>query len=249
MSREILSRPPVAADRRIPYGSDPSQFVDLFLPANPEYRASAVMIHGGFWRSLRDVSASSHLCSALAKNGIVTANIEYRRVGTGGGWPQTFEDVLSGFRTARQNVASAPPVLIGHSAGGHLALRAAVDLEDLAGVVALAPVANLELAYREDLGDGAVAQFLGGMPDSILDVYEAADPIRHASNIARTIIFGTDDDVVPLSQGRTFVEARRSDRGAVKLIELPGGDHFDVIDPESQAFALVLASVLEYFER
>src|SRR5947208_14714891 len=119
MSREILSRPPVAADRRVPYGPDPSQFFDLFLPANPEYRAAAVVIHGGFWRSLRDVSVSSHLCASLAREGIVTANLEYRRAGaTGGGWPRTFEDITNGFQAVRKGVPSAPPVLIGHSAGG-----------------------------------------------------------------------------------------------------------------------------------
>jgi len=246
MGREILSRTPVAANRRVPYGADASQFFDVFLPENPEQRAVAVMIHGGFWRSMRDLRPSSHLCAALAKNGIVTANIEYRRVGeTGGGWPATFDDIRSAFRAVRQQMPSAPPVVVGHSAGGHLALRLAAETHDIAGVAALAPVADLSLAMQQDLGNGAVSEFLGGNAAACVE----ACPAQRTSSVPRTLLYGSEDDIVPISQGRAFLEARRADPGPVKLIEIPGADHFDLIDPESAAFPMVLACVLEFIAR
>jgi acetyl esterase/lipase len=246
MSRDILDRPFVPPDRRVPYGADANQFFDVFLPATPEARATAIMIHGGFWRSFRDLRPSSHLCAALAKNGIVTANIEYRRTGeTGGGWPATFDDVVAAFHAVRREIPSAPPVVVGHSAGGHLALRLAGETTSIAGVLALAPVSDLALAHQLDLGNGAVIEFLGNDASAMA----AACASTHASPVPRTLLFGTADDFVPISCGRAFVKARKGDDGPVKLIEIPGADHFDVIDPESAAFPLVLACVLEFLER
>src|SRR5579884_1280647 len=157
MGREILSRAPAPASRRAAYGADRNQFFDVFVPAGVDRHSCAIVIHGGFWRSLRDLLPSSHMCAELARNGITTANVEYRRVGeTGGGWPVTFEDIVSAYHAVRTQIPSAPPVLIGHSAGGHLALRLAASIDDLAGVVALGPVADLHLAAEQNLGDGAV---------------------------------------------------------------------------------------------
>jgi acetyl esterase/lipase len=88
MSRDIIELAPVPADRRIRYGEEPSQFFDLFLPKNRKVRGAAMMIHGGFWRVRYDLSHTSHMCAALAEEGIAVANLEYRRVGeAGGGWP------------------------------------------------------------------------------------------------------------------------------------------------------------------
>jgi acetyl esterase/lipase len=247
MSRDILSRPPVKADRRVTYGRDASQFFDLFLPGIPARRI-AIMIHGGYWRSAFDLTHASHLCSALAHTGIAAASLEYRRAGeTGGGWPATFDDVVAAFHAVRKVMNSAPePVVLGHSAGGQLALRLAADVHEIAGVVALAPVACLVQAAHQNLGGGAVAAFLGGSPERIPQIYAAADPAQHPSPVPRVLMHGTSDDVVPLSISRAFVEARKNDPGKVKLIEIPGADHFDLIDPGSKAWPLVLAMVKQF---
>jgi acetyl esterase/lipase len=194
------------------------------------------MIHGGFWRPTYDLSHASHLCAALAKTGVSVASLEYRRAG----WPATFNDILAGFKAAVKQTA---PVVMGHSAGGHLALRLAGEKLPIRGVVALAPVASLELGYQENLGSGAVVDFLGGKPSEIPDVYEDADPVKHSSSIRRVLIHGTNDDVVPIANSRAYLEARRQDPGGVRLVEVEGADHFDLIDPSSLAWAVVLANV------
>jgi acetyl esterase/lipase len=242
MKRDITELAPVPAQKRIRYGEEPSQFFDVFLPKTKRVPGAAMMIHGGFWRAKYDLLHTSHLCAALAEAGIAVANLEYRRVGeTGGGWPGSYEDVLAGFdRVAREFWTT--PVVLGHSAGGHLALRMAVDRSP-AGVVALAPVADLEMAYRLNLSNGATAEFVGGTPQSQPEQFEAADPMRHSSNVRRALLHGTNDDDVPISLSESFVRTREADPGEVRLVRIGAANHFDLIDPQSEAWEIVVSSV------
>jgi acetyl esterase/lipase len=200
------------------------------------------MIHGGFWRSRFDLSHSANLCEGLTRAGFPTANIEYRRMGqAGGGWPGTLDDVLAAVQFARGHVQNAA-VVMGHSAGGHLALWLASELPDLAGVVALAPVASLKLGWERNLSNGAVRDFLGGSPDEVPERYASADPAERAARVERTLIHGTTDDIVPLELSRAYVTARSRDLNPPRLVELSGADHFTVIDPENPALYAALAA-------
>ena len=242
MSRDIISPPPVPANERIHYGEAPSQFFDLFLPPH-ETRGAAVMIHGGFWRARYDLQHASHLCAALAREGISTASLEYRRVGEpGGGWPGTYEDILAGFDAARKKLGDRI-VVLGHSAGGQLALRLAAD-RNASGLVALAPVADLAQACQLNLSNGAVVEFLGGTPETVPSRYDDADPRYHASSVQRCLIHGEQDDIVPMSLSLSYLKARGTDKPDIALIKLKSADHFDLIDPESSpTWDLVLRTV------
>lgn len=243
MPRDILAVPPVSADRRVAYGSDPNQFVDLWN-AQGTRRGAAIMIHGGFWRARYDLAHAGHLCAALAQNGIATASLEYRRVGNpGGGWPGTFDDVVAGVRAATEFFGQAP-VVLGHSAGGHLALRVASEPLHIRGVVALAPVADLRLCFDLHLSNDAVVEFLGGTPAQVPATYDAACPALHAASIPRVLLHGAADDIVPLSMTRAYVAVRESDPGGVESLEIPADGHFDLIDPASAAWPVVLDAVL-----
>ena len=239
MTRDPLSLSQPPADQRIRYGDDPSHFLDLWIPPAPH--AVAMMIHGGFWRAKYDLLHTGRLCAALAKSGIAVANLEYRRVGNpGGGWPGTYEDVRAGFAAVQRRFASQTKfIVLGHSAGGHLALRLAVDTPELAGVIALAPVAVLQSAFDLNLSKGAVVDFLGGTPSEIPQTYEAACPSRHTSSVQRILLHGTNDDIVPVSISKEFEEARQNDPGTVWFMKLEESDHFDLIDPESRAWPII----------
>ncbi len=231
MTRDITSLPPVPANERIRYGNEPSQFFDIFLPS-AETRGAAMMIHGGFWRVRYDLQHASHLCAALAREGIAVANLEYRRVGEpGGGWPGTYEDVLTAFDTVQAKLGNRI-VVLGHSAGGHLALRLAADRHPT-GIVALAPVADLTEACKLNLSNGAVVEFLGGTPETIRSRYQAADPRFHASSVQRCLIHGEHDDTVPISMSYSYLKARGSDKPDIVLVKIKDANHFDLIDPES----------------
>src|SRR5438093_11585784 len=105
-TEDILTKIPPAADARLHYGPDPNQFGDLRLPHSKAPHPILIFIHGGFWRAKYDLSHAGHLCAALAKAGVATWNVEYRRVGNpGGGWPETFTDILQGHRYISQIAA------------------------------------------------------------------------------------------------------------------------------------------------
>jgi acetyl esterase/lipase len=255
MTQGIKSEAAPPADARIPYGEFASQFVDFRFPAAPGVGPLAVMIHGGFWRVKYDLLAAGHLCRALAGAGFATANMEYRRVGEpGGGWALdekcsgTLEDVSHAVQFARRQAARfrgdpRRTIVLGHSAGGHLALWLSGEIADLAGVVALAPVASLRLAWELRLGNAAVAEFLQGSPDEAPERYQAADPAGRPSAVPRILIHGTADEIVPIELSREYVRLRRCDPAPVKLVELPAGDHFDVVDPQSRFHETVICEV------
>jgi len=212
-------------------------------------RPLAINIHGGYWRAKYDLLHAGHLCAALTAQGIATANVEYRRVGNeGGGWPGTFEDIRSAYRFLVQ-VADAHRLdtnrilVIGHSAGGQLALCLAAHEPRITRSVSLAGVVDLQRAYGLHLSHDAVVEFLGGTPNEVPDHYIEADPMQLAIPQARRwLIHGTADDTVPLAFSRDYVRKHKSED--VHLLEIPAADHLDVIDPLSLAWKQVNETVL-----
>ncbi len=254
--RAVLTRPAPPPDVTVSYGGLPEQVADLRLPAagpvDAGPRPLVVVVHGGFWRAEYDRLHTGPLAADLASRGFPVAQLEYRRTGQpGGGWPGTFDDVAAGLgavprlaaEVARDRgvpVDPGPPVLVGHSAGGHLVLwYAATAAARVRGVLALAPVADLAEAYRLDLDTGAVAALLGGGPADVPDRYAAADPVRRPSSIPTVIVHGDRDRHVPPEISRRYVRAARADGGAVRLVELSGVEHFGLIDPQSAAWPAV----------
>lgn len=223
----------------VSYGRDPSQFFELWHPES-EVAGFGVFIHGGFWREKYNLSHANPFCAALAAVGVVTANLEYRRVGQpGGGWPGTFEDVVAGVKAASQLVGRLP-VVVGHSAGGHLALRLASEPIRLKAVIGLAPVADLRLAYELNLSSGAVVEFMGGTPVAMSHRYDEACASSHAWLVPSLIVHGTNDEDVPIDITRAFMWTRRNDPEPPSLVEIPEAGHMDLIDPESPAGLTVI---------
>ncbi|MEH0973398.1 prolyl oligopeptidase family serine peptidase [Micromonospora sp. CPCC 205546] len=252
--RDVLSRPAPAPDVTVSYGDHPDQIADLRRPAGSgPARRLVVVVHGGFWRSGYDLRHTDPLAVALAALGHPVAQVEYRRTGQpGGGWPGTLTDVLTGVtelpRLAAEalpgRVAAAAPLLVGHSAGGHLALYVATAAPAaVGGVLALAPVSNLAEAYRLDLDDGAVAALLGGGPADVPERYADADPRSSVPIPTRTVVIhGALDQQVPVGMSREFVAASRAAGGDIRLLELPECEHFGLIDPLSAAWPQITAA-------
>ncbi|MGJ9412853.1 alpha/beta hydrolase family protein [Aeromicrobium sp. CF4.19] len=228
------------------YGEDPSQLAELTLPeATP--RGVVVVIHGGFWRAQYDLSLGRPLAESLAAQGWAAWNLEYRRLGNGGGWPETFDDVAAGIDALADvdGLDTGTVVTLGHSAGGHLAVWAAgrdrTDRWSDVGVpvtaaVSQAGVIDLGAAEREGLGGGAVAELLG--PDAVL---ADADPRAQVPlDVPVRCVHGTDDQLVPISQSRRYVDAATQSGADAELVEVDG-DHFVLIDPSSDAWRRTLA--------
>lgn len=240
---------------RVPYGDDPAQFGELYLPTGRRRGGTVVVVHGGFWRSSYDLSLGRPLAAELAAHGYPVWNLEYRRVGNGGGWPATFGDVSAGIdHLAELDVDTSRVVALGHSAGGHLAAWAAgraclpagapgaEPRVRLIGVVSQAGVLDLAGAQRRGIGGGAVADLFGeGQPDA--DSLALADPMQQLPVPARILcLHDRDDDEVPFEQSESYVAAATAAGGSADLIETYGG-HYALIDLTTPAWHSTVATI------
>lgn len=214
------------------YGDHPSQYGELSLPAGAR-RGVAVVIHGGFWKRQYGLELGRPLAEDLVSRGWVAWNLEYRRVGDGGGIPATPEDVAAGLALLRElDLDLSTVVTVGHSAGGHLATWAA-SRGIVTAVVSQAGVLDLRSAHADHLGGGAVAAVVGRPLTGADDQW---DPIRQVPlDVPVWCVHAADDDTVPISQSRDYVAAARSAGAEATLVEVPGG-HYGVIDPASEAW-------------
>lgn len=251
MPQDILNLPPLPADYRLAYGTDPNQFADLRLPRDKKQAPVVMNIHGGYWRARYDLVHAGHFCAVLTAKGCATWNIEYRRVGNaGGGWPGTFEDVANAYRfltqiAPRYSLDSTRVVVMGHSAGAQLALCLAAHEPSVQRVMSLAGVLDLQRAYELHLSNDAVVEFLGGKPKEVPEHYQDADPMRlHIPQSRQVLLHGQSDNVVPIEFSRDYAAKKKKAHENVDFVEVPAADHFDLIDPRSKVWPQIETKVL-----
>ena len=242
--RSVLMRvapvPPLSST----YGPLPDQVADCYLSADSDLAATRpllLLIHGGYWRPQYDREHLRTLAAALAHAGWQVASIEYRRIP---GDPDAMvADVGAAITTIPNQFAghNGQVIIIGHSAGGHLALWAAAQVAlaepsrtQIAGVIALAAVSDLELAQQLDLNDGGVRDFLGCPAQERADL----NPMHLPPLCPVTCLHGNLDSLVPITLSRNYVAAYAG--STVNLIEIEGIAHFELIDPSSIAWPVVL---------
>ena len=222
---------------RVDYGELPDQYGELRVPEGASSRPLVILIHGGFWRDQYHCDLMHPLANALYDRGYASWNIEYRRVGpTGGGYPTTLHDVAAAID---HHVTKNWPatVVIGHSAGGHLALWNASRTDALVRpdlTIGLAPVADVIAANINAVGVDATTNFFGGTVAQVPENYASGQPLPAAFTGRVVLIHGDNDDSVPLAQ--SYAIASHADR----LEVLNNVDHFDVIDPDHPSWHIVL---------
>ncbi len=264
---DVLDRPAPPPDLSLAYGPRPEHVVDVRLPPAQDPAPLVVVVHGGFWKRGYDRSHAGPQSAGLAAAGHVVATVEYRRVGRlSSGWPGTFDDVALLADTVVGLVAAATPgrvdtarvCFVGHSAGGHLVAwiaarhrlpagcRWRTEAPTAAAVVPLAGVVDLAVADRLGLGGNAARGLLGGPPRRRPGRWAVADPARLLPTGVRTVlVHGTADRVVPVEVALSFVGAARASGDEVVLHELPGVEHYALIDPLAPAWPMVLAAVAD----
>ena len=211
------------------YGSDPQQHVEVW-GAEPR---TIVLVHGGYWRERFTADLMLPLVEPLLDRGWTVANVEYRRVGTGGGWPATVEDAGSAFDLVHRNVPG-PIVIVGHSVGGQLALLHAARAD---AVVALAPVTDLVRGYAEGIGEDAVIGFMERTPEEDPAAYAAASPLAATPPCPVLVVHGADDARVPVEHARDYVATARAAGAAITYQEHPELSHLELIDPAAAHWA------------
>ncbi len=272
--KSAFSHPPVDPDATAAYGDDPDHVIDFWTPRGGSGPAPVVVVlHGGAWRASHDRRHASPFAAFLAHRGFAVASVEYRRGATraGGGdavagrWPDTFDDVAAALDALpgliRELLPAGDPrriVLTGHSAGGHLALWAAARHllpagspwrtdapAPLRGVVALAPIADFEVADKLGVCGGAVRELLGG-DDHFAERRPHADPaLLLPTGIATTLVQGRADIDVPHAVAESYADAAAKAGEVVGVTLLPDVGHFPLIDPAADACAIVAEEIAQ----
>ncbi len=225
--RHLVNRASVPA-RMVRYGPDPQNVADLRRPtADPI--GLVVLVHGGFWLRQYERDSMETLAVDLTRRGFATLNVEYRRLGNGGGWPGSAHDALTAIRsTARLgDLSGLTTTLVGHSAGGHLALWSAARHRQVALTVGLAAVTDL----------GALSASGGGGADPARELLEAGAPAQLSALPGATIlVHGAKDDVVPPSHS-----SRLADDAEIQMVD--GLGHFEMLDPSRPHWPPVVAAL------
>ncbi|MFJ6085777.1 alpha/beta hydrolase [Streptomyces sp. NPDC092369] len=274
-----FSHPAVDPDSTGTYGDHPDQVIDFYAPRAEQIPGVpaplVVALHGGSWRAPYDRRHLSPFADFLARRGFAVASVEYRRGGVlpaqggagpvAGRWPDTFDDIAAALDAlpalAREALPQADPrrtVLVGHSAGGHLALWAAsrhvlpADAPwhtggpaPLRGVVALAPIADFEVAEKLDVCGNASLQLLGG-EEHFAQRRPYADPaLLLPTGIATTLVQGRSDLDVPQAVAEAYADAAAKAGEVVGLTLLEDVGHFPLIDPAADACAVVAEEIAQ----
>src|SRR5437764_4913143 len=239
-----------AAIRRVPdvvYGEVPGYRpleLDLYLPRDGGPAPVIVHVHGGGWRRgsrrhpLPVLGADFY--DGLAAQGFAVAAIDYRLSGEAR-FPAPLDDVRAahgwaGEHAGRYGLDPGRVFLWGDSAGGHLALLAALTGAAVHAVVAWFPVTDLA-GLPSDVADaGGVpdrgpesreALLLGAPAASVPDLARQASPVAYASAAAPPVLLmhGAADDLVPPAQSVRLAGALRAAGATAELELVPGAAH------------------------
>ncbi len=230
----------------LPYGDGPDQVGDLWMPPAGDAPAPVVvLLHGGFWYHAWERDLMDGVAADLAGRGLVAWNLEYRRVGAGGGWPATGVDVADGLDHLAGLAAGAGldlerVAIVGHSAGAQLALRIVARREAAVRprlVVGLASICDLVAARRGAVGGRSVDHLVAGAHSPKAALRDASPAEHLPLGVEQLLVHAQDDRHVPIRQSRRHVAAARAAGDQAELVEVRSGGHFAVIDPGSAAWA------------
>jgi acetyl esterase/lipase len=259
-SSDLATFPNPPADHVIAYGEGILQFGELRLPAGDGPHPVMVLVHGGCWLAEFDIAHIRKLAAAFTAEGIATWTLEYRRVGDeGGGWPGSFDDVAAGTDhlskiATRFDLDPGRAIVAGHSAGGHLAIWLGNRPENWpatiqpGAVVALAPAADLAYLHGQGTCGNVVDGLMGGSPEDYPERYTLASGTeRLPLGVPQYIVIGEHDaDWAPV--GHRYVEAAKQAGEIPNVIIASESGHFEMIDPDSSTWPLVLGAVRAAFE-
>lgn len=229
----IVHKTEPVGDRISHYGPDENQVIEFFGEANTGKRI--VLIHGGYWRPTIDRAHLRPLAKALAERNFKIALIEYRRVQ---GRPSDYrDDTLDALHSLKESEM----ILVGHSAGGHLALLAGREMSDCSLILALSPVADLQRGKELNLGDGAIQLFLGDEQNAM----EKLDPMALSAARTKIHIMHSEHDFIPLEIAERYYQKKKAEGADIKFTLVPNADHFTLVDPRSDGLETLLQALAE----
>lgn len=246
--------------------ADPEQnWADLYLPGGEHPEDSvplAVLIHGGSWQDQIGADTFDSIARDLASRGMAVYNIEYRRLGSGGGWPTTFRDVADALDHVVEvdkqfpEITTDDEVVVGHSAGAQLAVwggtRHLLDDDEVGSRPAFRPTrvvsiaGPLDMIYAATHGDDRIVNVIGGTPSQVADRYALVDPIQNIDPETPVVaVHGTDDQTVSPENSSRYVEAVEQANGRARLVLIDGENHVSIVSDDSPAYPQVLDTIVQ----
>ncbi len=242
--------------------ADPAEnWANLYLPAGARADDSlplVTIIHGGGLESRAGAEQFDEMARDLADRGLAVYNVEYRRLGTGGGWPTTFHDVARALDHV-PTIADTYPQLriddelvIGHSAGAQLAVwggtRHRLTDDEVGSRPAFVPSrvvsisGPLDIRYAVDHGNNRViTHILGGTPSQVPDRYDSVDPIRNLDPaLPVTLFHGSADTVVDPANSRRYANALDAAGGSTEVLLFDGETHTSLVHRQSPAYTRII---------
>ncbi|WP_434928426.1 alpha/beta hydrolase [Shewanella sp. HL-SH2] len=238
------------------YGNNSQQFAHLYLPKGTTNIAVVIVIHGGYWKDNHSLEtyATSAIVEYLQDFDVAILNLEYRRMNAIGAninapWPATFKDVADGLDHlkvigAQHSLDLERVLLIGHSAGGHLATWAASrgniarDSElycasplAIKRVIAISAILNLFAANEVDQPE-QINRLMGGEASTMHQRYLSCDPLSlNSKSINLTLVHGAQDTCVSINQTQQYCLYAK---GKVNQVIMAEADHFSMLPHEGQ---------------
>lgn len=233
----------------ISYGDSPEQIVDLWRPVGPApVDGLVVSLHGGSFSAEYAREIHEPLVRRLASRGLTVANVEYRRIGSGGGLRETTSDVERAISllAERDEACGHGVALVGHSAGGYLALWSATR-PDVDMTLALSPVADLRGWHESGLDEGYTALWMGATPSEDPDLYAAGSLLPRTAKDARIcLLHGLLDETVPPALSIDFHRSVDQGVDSVTLQTLEDEGHYGWLDPRQPASEMVQERLLDW---
>ena len=237
------------AELGLAYGTSARQKVDLFFPDATGHTPLALFVHGGYWRSL-DASTFSHVSAGLNSRGVAVAVAGYDLC------PDvTIGQIINQIRTACLFLwrrFGQRLMVYGHSAGGHLAAcmvatdwkkldpKAPIDLVpagySISGVFDLTPLMKTAMNVDLRLDDTEVAR--------ISPMYW---PVTRG-RVFDAVVGGQESSEF-LRQSHIITDNWRQRGIETRYEEVPGANHFTVVDPLSDPNSAMTARCAELAAR
>ncbi len=221
-------------------------------------RPIVVFLHGGFWRWPYGRWLMRRLVTDTNRRGWHAYNVSYRRLGRlggGGGWPETFDDVASAVEMLADRAPSIEALhdwdgriaVVGHSAGGHLALTCAARVSaPIVGVISAGGPTDLESLAAGHPG-GVVDRLVANAPahdrwslTSPLEMVPIGTPMR--------LIHGALDSSVPLEMVQRFADRAAAAGDDVTLSVVATEGHRDVLRNDSESWRLAAHQLDAWFD-
>lgn len=241
---DVLELPSDPPTQTYQYGSQPSQFYQYWPAKNNAMKAANVIfIHGGCWLKNYGIRHSYPLSTALTKEGFNLWSVEYRRLGEKNAeWPASLNDVSNAIENILRQTNGKQTVVMGHSAGGHLALLATSNerqyAEQVDAVLGLAAITDMQAYIAEDGSCNQAAKALLGTAKSNFNLAQA-DPKQQTLHHNTWLLQGSADNIVPMSQADVF----SVDNVNTKIVDDAG--HFDMIHPQTNAWEAIVQRLKE----